>query len=461
MSTDIWELKESSEARETAENNDFKMVTFSLGGKDYGIDIMKVKEILKVNKFTYVPNSEKYVKGVYNLRGDIISIIDFRKMFGVTEKQKDDDLEDIIVLNLDENRIGVIVDTISKVIALPSETIKEPHPIFSNINIKYIMGIVEKGTSIYLILDVERILGTDSEEENDEDEINEGPVFGNDYSENNYSKDDIEDTPPEQVEIKDNSASEKKEIEDINKKFIIDTLKTFKNFHITDVNKKWFDIRFTEWVDYRRKSGDNIQLSSEDDADLFINAYYSYCKDKLYTQEYAERISAVLPENKTGNLSVWSIGCGKGENTYSFTALLKNRNPDAVIKVWANDKELISISNAPNLLVDGSNAPDYISRYITEAREGSSFSSELKDIIYFEYHDVKNHNPYPEVDIIYCRDIFSFYDYNEQLQIISEIFEKLKNGGILILGENEEIVFDGLVPDEINGIRFYKKLNVD
>ncbi len=50
MSTDIWELKESSEAREAAENNDFKMVTFSLGGKDYGIDIMKVKEILKVNK---------------------------------------------------------------------------------------------------------------------------------------------------------------------------------------------------------------------------------------------------------------------------------------------------------------------------------------------------------------------------------------------------------------------------
>ena len=459
MSTDIWELKESSETRETAENNDFKMVTFSLGGKDYGIDIMRVKEILKVNKFTYVPNSEKYVKGVYNLRGDIISIIDFRKMFGVPEKQKEDDLEDIIVLNLDENRIGVIVDSINKVIALPSETIKEPHPIFSNINIKYIMGIVEKGPSIYLILDVERILGTDAEDESAEDDVIDSSDYSIDYPEKDYSKAEVEETSsvPQRAE----KAAEQKEIEDINKKFIIDTLKTFKNFHVTDVNKKWFARRFSEWVEYRHSSGDNIQLTSEDDAELFIAAYYSSYKDKLYTQDYAERIGAVLPENRTGNLSVWSIGCGKGENTYSFTALLKNRNPEAVIKVWANDKELISISSAPNLLVDGSNAPAYLSRYITEARDGSSFSSELKDIIYFEYHDVKNHNPYPEVDIIYCRDIFSFYDYNDQLQIISEIFEKLKDGGILILGENEEIVFDGLVPDEINGIRFYKKINVD
>ena len=194
---------------------------------------------------------------------------------------------------------------------------------------------------------------------------------------------------------------------------------------------------------------------------MFISGYFSSYKDKIFSQDYADRMGSVLPEGKSGNLSVWSIGCGKGENTYSLTALLKNRNPEAVIKVWANDKELISISNAPNLIVDGSSAPDYIKKYMTEARDGASFSSELKDIIYFEYHDVKNHNPYPEVDIIYCRDIFSFYDYNEQLQILSEIYEKLKNGGLLILGENEEIVFNGLVPDETNGIRFYKKLIVD
>ncbi len=453
MSTDIWELKESTEAREAAENNDFKMVTFSLGGKDYGIDIMKVKEILKVNKFTYVPNSEKYVRGVYNLRGDIISIIDFRKMFGVAEARKSDGLEDIIVLNLDDKRIGVIVDNINKVIALPSETIKEPHPIFSNINIKYIMGIVEKGSSIYLILDVERILGADTEEDEEEERR-----IDRSYNEEYLRK---ETSVTKEHDSYETTETSDREIRDINKKFITDTLLTFKKFNITDINTKWFNRRFEEWVDYRHNSGDNIQLTSEEDADLFISAYYSSYRDKIFPQDYAEKIEKILPEGKKGNLSVWSIGCGKGENTYSLTALLKNRNPDAVIKVWANDKELISISNAPNIIIDGSAAPPYMKKYITEAREGSSFSSELKDIIYFEYHDVKNHNPYPQVDIIFCRDIFSFYDYNEQLQILSDIYEKLKNGGILIIGENEEIVFDGLVPEEINGIRFYKKLNVD
>ncbi len=459
MSTDIWELKESAEARETAENNDFKMVTFSLGGKDYGIDIMKVKEILKVNKFTYVPNSEKYVKGVYNLRGDIISIIDFRKMFGVPEKQKEDELEDIIVLNLDDNRIGVIVDSINKVIALPSETIKEPHPIFSNINIKYIMGIIEKGTGIYLLLDVERILGSENEEEEAEERRTDRVAYSDEYYKEGSKqlyKEEIEEE-----EIQKETETNQDEIDDINKNFISDTLKTFKNFNITDINKNWFNRRFSEWVDYRRNSGENIQLSSEEDAELFISAYYSSYKDKFFAQEYAERIGSILPEGRSGNLSMWSIGCGKGENTYSLTAILKNRNPAAVIKVWANDKELISISNAPNLLVDGANAPDYIKKYITEAKEGASLSSEIKDIIYFEYHDVKNHNPYPEVDIILCRDNFSFYDYNDQLQILSDIYEKLKNGGILIIGENEEVVFDGLVPEESNGIRYYKKLNVD
>jgi len=63
---------------------DFKMVTFSLGGKDYGIDIMKVKEIAKFSQFTYVPNTPPFVRGVYNLRGEIISIIDLRLFFPST-----------------------------------------------------------------------------------------------------------------------------------------------------------------------------------------------------------------------------------------------------------------------------------------------------------------------------------------------------------------------------------------
>ena len=140
MSTDIWELKEEYNKAEAVDNIDYKMVSFSLGGKDYGIDIMKVKEIQKVNKFTFVPNSEPYVRGVFNLRGDIISIIDLRIMFSVSYDENNNDLEDVIVLTVDDKKIGVIVDSINKVIGIQSSTIQPPHPIFSNINIQETFG---------------------------------------------------------------------------------------------------------------------------------------------------------------------------------------------------------------------------------------------------------------------------------------------------------------------------------
>jgi len=109
---------------------DFKMVTFSLGGKDYGIDIMKVKEIAKYAQFTYVPNTPPYVRGVYNLRGEIISIVDLRIFFHLPVEKKINKAESVLILRLEDYIIGVIVDSIDKVVSISSEDIQLPHPIF-------------------------------------------------------------------------------------------------------------------------------------------------------------------------------------------------------------------------------------------------------------------------------------------------------------------------------------------
>ncbi len=82
--------RNKAERNEKIDLIDFKMVTFSLGGKEYGIDIMKVKEISKAASFTYVPNSSPFVRGVYNLRGEIISIIDLRVMFNIPRESSED-----------------------------------------------------------------------------------------------------------------------------------------------------------------------------------------------------------------------------------------------------------------------------------------------------------------------------------------------------------------------------------
>src|SRR5215469_1290773 len=143
--------------KDRVETVDFKMITFSLAGKDYGVDIMNVKEIAKADKFTFVPNAASFVRGVYNLRGDIIPIIDLRTFFHLPLDKKADGQENMLILRINDQVYGTIVDKIDKVVGINHESIQPPHPIFGDINIKYISGVVEKEGALYIILDVVRI----------------------------------------------------------------------------------------------------------------------------------------------------------------------------------------------------------------------------------------------------------------------------------------------------------------
>ncbi|UZV96671.1 chemotaxis protein CheW, partial [Treponema pallidum] len=98
---------------------DFKMVTFSLAGKDYAVDIMQVKEIAKAGSFTYVPNTSPFVLGVYNLRGDIIPIIDLRRFFNIPAPRKSRQaIENMVIVTVEDQTFGVVVDGIDKVIGV-------------------------------------------------------------------------------------------------------------------------------------------------------------------------------------------------------------------------------------------------------------------------------------------------------------------------------------------------------
>ena len=118
---------------------DFKMVAFSLAGKDYAIDIMKVKEIAKAGRFTYVPNTAPYVLGVYNLRGDIISIIDLRTFFNIDVPERTgNEIENMIIVGVGDQSYGVVIDAIDKVVGIQKSTIQPPHPLFGDFSIKII-----------------------------------------------------------------------------------------------------------------------------------------------------------------------------------------------------------------------------------------------------------------------------------------------------------------------------------
>src|SRR5574344_243641 len=148
---------------------DYKMVTFSLAGKDYAIDIMKVKEIAKAGRFTYVPNTLPFVLGVYNLRGEIIPIVDLRLFFNIDVPERQDNaIENMLIVTVGEQTFGDVVDAIEKVVGIEKSTIKPPHPLLGDINIKYIYGVVEANKHLYILLDIDRIFGARNAEEEKE-----------------------------------------------------------------------------------------------------------------------------------------------------------------------------------------------------------------------------------------------------------------------------------------------------
>jgi purine-binding chemotaxis protein CheW len=410
--------KELQEQKETVENVDFKMITFSLAGKDYGVDIMNVKEIAKADKFTYVPNAASFVRGVYNLRGDIIPIIDMRSFFHLPAEKKSDGIENMLILRIDDRVYGTIVDKIDKVVGINSDTIQPPHPIFGDINIKFISGVVEKQGDLYIILDVVRIFSQSAE---DKSKAGAGTTPEALFA------------PAAKTAAAPAAASPAQGALD----FIRQSLPALKRFYPGAVNDQWLRERFTDWSIGR--SGQDLQLQNAADADEFLSKFYSPFNAGFWDDDYAAAVKACLPDLSSGTLQVWNIGCGKGYETFSFTCILKARYPDAHIKVWANDNDIMAISQAPNMVYDLTEVPEYCRPFMVRGTSGYSFNQSVKDSILFEYHDILHDNQLPDLDIILARDLLSFLPLPDQEKLAAQFAEKLKSRGLVILGKNEEL----------------------
>jgi len=407
------------EQKERVDNVDFKMVTFSLAGKDYGVDIMNVKEIAKADKFTYVPNAASFIRGVYNLRGDIIPVIDLRTFFHLPLEGKRDSLENMLILHINDQVYGTIVDKIDKVIGINHETIQPPHPIFGDINIKFISGVVEKQGDLYIILDVIRIFTVSDEDKN---KSRTGVKDGGEY---------YVPPPPQSVDQNIQRSAASTAVG-----FVKEGLFALRNFAVTSVNENWLSRRFSEWSVGR--SGEALQLTSASEADEFLADFESPCSGHFWNDSYADAVKKTLPENTSANINVWNVGCGKGYEAYSFACILKDKYPNARIKIWANDNDIMAVSQSPNMVYDLDEIPEYCQKYTVRGSNGYSFNQVIKDSIVFEYHDVINDNALPELDIILIRDVISYLPPQEQTRVIENFSSKLKNRGIVIIGKNEE-----------------------
>lgn len=446
MSTLSEEIEEKEDA-EKVEKVDYKMVTFSLAGKDYGIDIMNVKEISKANRFTLVPNADSYVRGVYNLRGDIISIIDLRIMFNLpAQRQEEQNLENMIILRLEDYLIGVIVDSIDKVVGINSDSIQPPHPIFGDINIRFIQGVVENDDRLYLILDVERIFGNNEEEE--EQQTQSGPEL----------VEEAESTAEESGAEEEKTVALQKGETDYS--FIVENLYTFRSFAVSEYNRDWIKERFSEWKDQRSQSGEETQLQSEEDAEEFLKSFYSPYTGMLWGDDYREKVKNLLGQylDPSGSLLMWNPGCGNGYETYSVASILKELYEESSIKIWAHDSDLLGISTAPNLVLKQDEIPEGMKKFTDESKNGIHISKEIRDLILFEYHNALHSNPFPDVDLIVARDVLSFQKKSDQEVFLKACSDKLKPGGVLLLGTNERAMSEDFEEIAVESLRAYRKI---
>ena len=139
----------------------FQLVTFQLGQELYGVDIMDVKEIVKIQNIRPIPNAPYYVEGIFNLRSEIIPVISLHKRFRIEQIERtDEDEEDqggFIILDIDGIKIGVIIVRIERVVQVKNEEIKPPPQMLTGIGTEYIHGVIRQDNGYLIILDIRRV----------------------------------------------------------------------------------------------------------------------------------------------------------------------------------------------------------------------------------------------------------------------------------------------------------------
>jgi purine-binding chemotaxis protein CheW len=134
-----------------------QLVTFQLGEELYGINIMDVKEIVRVQDIRAIPNAPSYVEGIFNLRSEIIPIINLHKRFHlkkVLNSEDDELLSGFIIIDIDGMKLGVIIDRVSRVVTIDKGDIQPPPQMLSGIGAEYIKGVVRQDQGYLIILNI-------------------------------------------------------------------------------------------------------------------------------------------------------------------------------------------------------------------------------------------------------------------------------------------------------------------
>lgn len=137
-----------------------EFLTFKLGDEEYGVDILKVQEIRGYDTVTKIPDSPDYVKGVINLRGTIMPVVDMRVRFRLGEPTYDE-FTVMIILHLEKRKVGMVVDSVSDVMNLRDSQILPPPDFGGHLNANSIRGLGSSGERLVILIDIERFMASE------------------------------------------------------------------------------------------------------------------------------------------------------------------------------------------------------------------------------------------------------------------------------------------------------------
>ncbi len=146
-----------AEGEARTDKKQFQLVTFGIGEETFGIEILKVQEIIRMVEMTHVPNTPAFVEGVINLRGRIIPVIDLRLRLGFQAREHDTKTR-IIVIEINQVTAGFVVDAVFEVLRIPADSIEPPPPVIAGLDAEYISGAGSVKNRLLMLLDLERLL---------------------------------------------------------------------------------------------------------------------------------------------------------------------------------------------------------------------------------------------------------------------------------------------------------------
>lgn len=146
-----------SETAADIQDQVLQWVTFQLDEETYGINVLAVREVLRVTDITPVPGVPPYVLGIINLRGNVVTVLDTRRRFGLGEKGHDE-LSRVVIIETDDHVVGLLVDSVAEVVYLRASEIEAAPNVGSDETAKYIQGVHSHDNQLLILIDVARLI---------------------------------------------------------------------------------------------------------------------------------------------------------------------------------------------------------------------------------------------------------------------------------------------------------------